>query len=268
VNWDPAQCPEQAWRNAGQLPAGTSGSDMAAGEGSALIQDEPRVRIVLSVNGDSGERQVSKIYRTPLALTWRDLFRYPQAQREFENLQYAFQKKLPVAEALGFGLRRRIGRDWYSQLTTAFLEGTTLRDVLAQNIAGREELIGMAGRLVAAMHRAGMVWGTAHTGNFMVHSGSPVTMSAFDVPYAFCTGRNMISNRLALYDVWNMVVDFRTQCRLDESLVGLFFEAYASGAGLDTKDLQSRVNARRGKKSVFLERLFIRTVRSFRLRPF
>jgi len=268
VNWDPAQSPDQAWQQAGKLPRGTSESDLAGGEHAILIQDEPRVRIVLSVAHESGARQVSKIYRTPLALTWRDLFRYPQAQREFENLQFAFQQGLPVAEPLGFGLRRRVGSDWYSQLTTAFLEGTTLRDVLARNGAGREELIGAAGRQVAAMHRAGIIWGTAHTGNFMVHTDSPVTMSAFDFPYAFCTGKDRTGSRLALYDVWNMVVDFRTQCRLDESLVGLFFEAYASEAGLDTKDLQSRVDARQGRKSVFLERLFIRTVRSFRLRPF
>ncbi|MFC1689282.1 lipopolysaccharide kinase InaA family protein [Pseudomonadota bacterium] len=268
MSWDPAQSPDQAWQSARELPRGTTESDLAGGGHAVLVQDEPRVRIVLSASGGSGTRQVSKIYRTPLALTWRDLFRYPQAQREYENLQFAFQKKLPVAEPLGFGLRRRVGSDWYSQLTTAFLEGTTLRDVLAQNIAGREELIGMAGRLVATIHRKGMVWGTAHSGNFMVHSGSPATMSAFDFPYAFCTGKDRAGSRLALYDVWNMVVDFRTQCRLDESLVGLFFEAYAAEAGLDTKNLQSRVDARQGKKSVFPERLFIRTVRSFRLRPF
>lgn len=268
MSWNPAQNPDQAWQQAGDLPRGTTESDLADGERSVLIQDEPRVRIVLSLAEGTGARQVSKIYRTPLALTWRDVIRYPQAQREYENLQYAFQKGLPVAEPLGFGLRRRPGSDWYSQLTTAFLEGTTLRDALARNSAGIDELVGMAGRLVATMHRAGMVWGTAHSGNFMVHSGSPATMSAFDFPYAYCTGKDMTGSRLALYDVWNMVVDFRTQCRLDEPLVRLFFEAYASGAGLDPKDLQSWVGARRGRKSVFLERLFIRTVRSFRLRPF
>lgn len=268
MSWNPAQSPDQAWQSAGELPRGTTDSDLAGGGRAVLIQDEPRVRIVLSLAEGTGARQVSKIYRTPLSLTWRDVIRYPQAQREFENLQYAFQNGLPVAEPLGFGLRRQVGRDWYSQLTTAFLEGITLRDALAQNIPGMDELIGMAGRLVATMHRKGMVWGTAHSGNFMVHSGSPATMSAFDFPYAFCTGKDRAGSRLALYDVWNMVVDFRTQCGLEERLVRIFLDAYGSRADVDPIDLKSQVDARRGRKSVFWERLIIRTLRSFRLRPF
>ena len=268
MSWDPAQSPDQAWQLAGELPRGTTDSDLADGEHAVLIQDEPRVRIVLSLAEGTGTRQVSKIYRTPLSLTWRDVIRYPQAQREYENLQYAFQKGLPVAEPLGFGQRRQVGRDWYSQLTTAFLEGITLRDALARNIPGIDELIGMAGRLVATMHRKGMVWGTAHSGNFMVHSGTPATMSAFDFPYAFCTGKDRAGSRLALYDVWNMVVDFRTQCGLEERLVRIFLDAYGSRADVDPIDLKSQVDARRGRKSVFWERLIIRTLRSFRLRPF
>jgi tRNA A-37 threonylcarbamoyl transferase component Bud32 len=268
VSWNPAQSPDIAWRLAGELPRGTAESDLKSVRGSVLLQDEPRIRIVLSHSAEASRRQVSKIYRTPLALTWRDLFRYPQAQREYENLQYAFGKGLPVAEPLGYGLRRIPGRDWYSQLTTAFLEGETLRDVLSRGNEGREALISGAGRLVAAMHRAGMVWGTAHSGNFMVEGNAEQSLSAFDVPYALCTGKDMTASRFALYDVWNMAVDFRTLCRLDEPLVRMFFEAYGAEAGLDPASLMAQVNARKGRKSVFRERLYIRTVRSFRLRPF
>ena len=268
MSWDPAQKPDLAWQLAGGLPRGTSGSEQEVGEGAVLLQDEPRIRIVLSRCSETSRRQVSKIYRTPLALTWRDLFRYPQAQREFENLQYAFGKGLPVAEPLGFGLRRIPGRDWYSQLTTAYLKGNTLRDILASRTEGRKELVSGAGRLVAAMHRAGMVWGTAHSGNFMVDDDGDDSLSAFDVPYALCTGKDMTGSRFALYDVWNMAVDFRTQCKLDESLVRLFFEAYGQGVGIGPSTLLSQVSERRGRKSVFWERLYIRTVRSFRLRPF
>ena len=268
MSWDPAQKPDLAWQLAGGLPRGTSDSEQEVGEGAVLLQDEPRIRIVLSHNAETSKRQVSKIYRTPLALTWRDLFRYPQAQREFENLQYAYGKGLSVAEPLGFGLRRIPGRDWYSQLTTGYLNGTTLRDLLATRTDGREGLVSGAGRLVAAMHRAGMVWGTAHSGNFMVDEDDDGSLSAFDAPYALCTGKDMTGSRFALYDVWNMAVDFRTQCKLDESLVQLFFEAYGEGVGTDPSALHSQVSARRGRKSVFWERLYIRTVRSFRLRPF
>jgi len=271
VSWDFAQSPDQAWQNAGQLAGGNGGSDPSADHPGILIQDESRIRIVMSATGDLSTRRISKIYRTPLALTWRDLFRYPQAQREFENLQYAFQKGLPVAEPLGFGLKRFPGRDWFSQLTTGYLEGATLRDVLGQPGRDEEELaalVGEAARLVARMHKAGLIWGTAHSGNFMVNSKSGNPMSAFDFPYALCTDKNMVGSRFALYDVWNMTVDFRTQCRLEPSLVDLFFEAYGDETGTDPVILQSQVNARRGRKAVFWERLYIRTVRSFRLRPF
>jgi tRNA A-37 threonylcarbamoyl transferase component Bud32 len=233
---------------------------------AVLIQDEPRIRIVLSASGE-GERQVSKIYRTPLALTWRDLFRYPQAQREHENLQYASENGLAVARSLGFGLSRRLGSDWYSQLTTIFLEGETLRDVLARTTADRHILISRAGQLVAAMHRAGLVWGTAHTGNFMVHGDADGSLTAFDLPYAYFSGQNMVGGRLALYDIWNMTVDMRTQCGLDESVVQCFFDAYASVAETNADSLKAAVDARKGRNSVFPERLFIRTVRSFRLKP-
>jgi tRNA A-37 threonylcarbamoyl transferase component Bud32 len=271
VSWDFAQSPDQAWQNAGQLPHRSDDPDLSAEHPGVLIQDEPRIRIVMSSSGIASTCRISKIYRTPLALTWRDLFRYPQAQREFENLQYAFQKGLPVAEPLGFGLKRFPGRDWFSELTTGYLEGITLRDVLGQ--PGKDEkelaaLIAEAGHLVARMHKAGMIWGTAHSGNFMVNTGSGNAISAFDFPYALCTGKDMVGSRFALYDVWNMAVDFRTQCRLEPSLVDLFFEAYGDETDTDPAILQSQVNARRGRKAVFWQRLYIRTVRSFRLRPF
>jgi tRNA A-37 threonylcarbamoyl transferase component Bud32 len=267
VNWDSAQSPDRAWRHAGELQRIEDATDLANAREAILLQDEARIRIVLSTSSE-GERQVSKIYRTPLALTWRDLFRYPQAQREHENLQFAFERGLPVAKSLGFGLSRRFGSDWYSQLTTVFLEGETLRDVLARTTADREKLIYQAGQLVAAMHQAGMVWGTAHTGNFMVHGDAGRSMTAFDLPYAYCAGKNMVGGRLALYDIWNMTVDMRTQCGLDEPVVRRFFDAYASEADVNADSLQAEVDARKGRNSVFPERLFIRTVRSFRLKPF
>ena len=253
---------------AGDLPPGLLESDLEAGQDSVLLQDESRIRIVLFRSTENSRPRVSKIYRTPVALTWRDLFRYPQAQREFENLQFAFGKGLPVAEPLGFGLSRQPGRDWYSQLTTAYLHGRTLRDLLASRDGGREVLVSGAGRLIAEMHLAGMVWGTAHSGNFMVGGGTEESLSAFDVPYALCTGNDMTGSRFALYDIWNMVVDFRTQCRLEKNLVLLFLEAYASAAGADPATLQAQVDRRRGRKSVFAERLYIRTVRAFRLKPY
>lgn len=258
MTWKNSYNPEKSWCTAADLPE------------EMLIQDERKVRVVLSLPDNSGSRQVTKIYRTPRALTWRDLFRYPQAQREFESLQYANENGLPVVEPLGWGLSRKPGRDWYSQLTTVYLEGNTLRDVLGQPGAGsgrREELIRETGRLIAAMHGKGLIWSTAHSGNIMVNPQSDRELTAFDLPYAMCTRNDMFGTRYALYDLLCMAHDFRKLCQLDKPLIDLFYSTYAGAAKLDAELLHQRVGSIAGKKSFFWERICLRTLQSFRLKP-
>ena len=258
MTWANSHNPEKNWLNAADLP-----KDM-------LIQDERKVRVVLSSPDDSGSRQVTKIYRTPLALTWRDLFRIPQAQREFGNMQYAHDCGLPVVEPLGWGLSRRPGRDWFSQLSTVYLEGDTLREVLGQSGIGAErraELIRESGRLMAIMHARGLIWSTAHSGNIMVNPQSGRELTAFDLPYALCTATDMYGTRYALYDLICMAHDFRKLCQLEKPLIDLFFSAYAEAAELGPENICLNMDSVPGKKAFSWERICLRTLKSFRLKP-
>jgi len=270
MSWTQSQNPKENWHSSAELPRGAPGSGLASSDSCLLIQDERRVRIVLSLPDGSGNRQITKIYRTPLELTWRDLFRYPQAQREFENLQYAFQRGLPVVEPLGWALHRRPGRDWFSQLSIAFLEGDTLNVVLnrpAVEKERQEELARETGALMASMHREGLIWGTAHGGNIMVMSQVDPLLVAIDLPYALCSGKDMCGSRYALYDLWSIANDCRKACRLEKYQVDLLLAAYAAGAGADPESLRRQVESIPGRNTFFWDRVSVRTLKSFRLRP-
>jgi len=270
MRWTKSQNPEENWHSAAELPRGTPGSGLASSDGCLLIQDERRVRIVLSSPDGSGNRQITKIYRTPIELTWRDLFRYPQAQREFDNLQYAFQRGLPVVEPLGWALRRRPGREWFSELTIAFLEGDTLNVVLNRPGVGKalqEELARETGKLMASMHCQGLIWGTAHGGNIMVLSQADPSLVAIDLPYAMCSAKDMCGTRYALYDVWSIANDCRKACQLEKYQVDLLLAAYAAGAGTDPGPLRRQVESIPGRNSFFWDRVRVRTLQSFRIRP-
>lgn len=265
----PGTDPEKSWHSAGELPAGTA--IPATGGSAVLVQDEPKIRIVLSLAPDSETRLITKIYRTPLALTWRDLFRIPQAQREFGNLQFAFQKGLPVVEPFSYGIRRRPGHDWFSQLTISFMEGETLWDVLNQPGITEEqttELLRKACRLIAMMHRAGLVWGTVHFGNFMVNESAENLLTAFDLPYALCAAKDMRDSRYALYDLWSMERSCRAMHGLDRRVIKELYVAYAGEAGGDPEHWRDRVRSTEAKKGFLWDRIYMRSVGSFRLRPF
>jgi tRNA A-37 threonylcarbamoyl transferase component Bud32 len=261
--------PEKSWHRAGELRPGTAIPD--PGGSAVLVQDEPKIRIVLSLVPDSQTPQITKIYRTPLALTWRDLFRVPQAQREFDNLQFAFQKGLPVAEPVAYRVKRRIGQDWFSQLTISFLEGDTLWEVLNQPGTTEKqttELIRKASRLIAMMHRAGLVWGTVHFGNFMVNDSAENLLTAFDLPYTLCAAKDMRNSRYALYDLWSMERTCRAMRGLDRGMIKELYAAYAGEAGGDPEHWRARVRATEAKKGFLWDRIYMRSVGSFRLRPF
>ncbi len=269
--WDHATKPERMWKIADGLAKGRADATQSPEGRSILIQDEPWVRIVVAPLGDPSKRQVTKIYRTAPYLVWRDLFRTPQAQREFQNLDYAGQKSLPVAQGLAWGVSRRPGKPWYSQLSTVFLEGSTLRDLLGRAETKQDskaKLIGETGRLIAKFHRNGLIWGSAHTGNIMVASTRDSALVAFDFPYALCTGKNMSTSRLARYDLWSMARDCRKLCRLENSLIDLLFSEYARELGFCADRLREQVDPESGRGSTFWDRVRLRALHSFRIRSF
>lgn len=263
---------KSVWRKAGDLPVGTLEQfpETARFEDKILIQDEPRIRIFFALFGEKMQPGVTKIYRTPCPLTWRDLFRIPVAQREFQNLRYARGRKLPVAESLECKVQRSPGRDWFSLITTGFLDGCTMREVLGRAETTNENKAGLvrkSAKLLALMHREGLVWGTAHTGNFMVHPQTDGALTAFDLPYALCTGKDMRSSALARYDLHTMVSDFRRLCGLDEQMVDTFFRAYAEEANMNPDTVRRQFDEQSKRRGFKWSRVWLRTLSSFRLRP-
>lgn len=235
-----------------------------------LIQDEQRIRIFLERCGEQMHRCVTKIYRTPVLLTWRDLFRVPVAERESRNLKYAASRKLPVVESLGHGVQRTPGEEWFSLISTAFLDGDTMRAALGQPaVTGKQKsaLVRKSAEMLALMHREGLIWGTAHTGNFMVSPQPGGALTAFDLPYAVCTHQDMRSSDSALYDLHTMVRDFRRLCGLEEAFIDEFFSAYAGAAGREAGDVRAQFETRLKNRGFTWSRIWLRTLSSFRLRP-
>lgn len=260
------------WHRAGELTRGVPGEDSESllFQDGRLIQDEQRIRIIHEFCGDNKQRCVTKIYRTPLGLTWRDLFRVPPAQREFRNLQYAEEKKLPAVAPLGQGVQRTPGRDWFSLVSTAFLDGNTLRAALGQPEITEEQkstLVRKSAELLALLHREGLIWGTAHTGNLMVSPKPGGELTAFDFPYSVCLHKDMRSSTSAHYDLYTMVCDFRRLCDLDEPVIDTFFSAYATAAGREAGDVRAKFDARLKSHGFTWSRIWLRTLSSFRLMP-
>jgi tRNA A-37 threonylcarbamoyl transferase component Bud32 len=255
--------PESMWLNAGQIAQGFPDPGDLSHDRWWLIKDEPRVRILLSPPDDAGDRLVSKIYRIPKSLIWRTLFLTSRAQREFQNLEYAYQRGLPVVEPLNWGEARQWGCAGFSQLTMGYVDGTPLPELMRQpglQQSVREDLTIQLGELMAGMHRAGIVWMTAYPRNIMVIPGPGPSLVAFDFPYALCTGQDMRGSRFALLDLSWMMKRCVLKCQFNETLLQSFYLAYTGGKGDAAKQLRSRVEAQ-SRASLFRNRILVRVAR-------
>lgn len=259
------QCedPESMWLNAGHMEQGFPDPGELSDDRWWLIKDEPRVRILLSPTDDAGGRLVSKIYRIPKSLVWRTLFLTSRAQREFQNLEYARQRGLPVVEPINWGETRRWGCAGFSQLTMEFVDGAPLPELMCQpglQQSVREDLTNQLGELMARMHRAGVVWMTAYPRNVMVISRPGPSLVAFDFPYALYTGKDMQGSRFALLDLSWMMKRCVLKCQFNETLLQSFYLAYTGGTGEAATQLRSRVEAQ-SKASLFRDRILVRVAR-------
>lgn len=255
--------PESIWLNADHLARGFPEPEDLSHDRWWLVKDEPRVRILLSPPDDAGGRLVSKIYRIPKPLVWRTLFLTSRAQREFQNLEYARQRGLPVVEPINWGETRRWGCAAYSQLTMGFVDGTPLPEFMCQpglQQSVREDLSIQLGELMVRMHLAGVVWMTAYPRNIMVVSNPGPSLVAFDFPYALCTGKDMQGSRFALLDLSWMMKRCVLKCQFNEALLQSFYLAYTRGAGDAAKQLRSRVETQT-KAGLFRDRIFVRVAR-------
>lgn len=259
------------WSEAGKAQAAPPGTgDPGTGQ-DWLLKTESRVRILLSRPSPDGIRVVSKIYRTPARLAWRTLFMTSRAKREYHNLVFAFDKGLPVVQPLGWSDTRRLGCVRYNQLSMVYRHGQTLIDYM--KLAGmepetRETVFRQAGELLAGIHKAGIAWGTALPRNIMVSGPDPENsqpgVTAFDFPYAYCSGRDIRGSRYALTDLWWMADDWLTRTGFDDKMLDMFYSAYADDNGDDPKELRRRVE-RLTKRQIRLNRIRVRIVQAFRL---
>jgi tRNA A-37 threonylcarbamoyl transferase component Bud32 len=255
--------PESMWLNARHIAQGFPDPGDLSDDHWRLIKAEPRVRILLSPPDDAGGRLVSKIYRIPKALIWRTLFLTSRARREFQNLEYACRRGLPVVEPINWGDTRRWGCAGFSQLTMGFADGIPLPELMCQSglqQSVREDLTIQLGELIARMHRAGLVWMTAYPRNIMVISSPRPSLVAFDFPYALCTGKDMQGSRFALLDLSWMMKICVLKCQFTENLLRSFYLAYTGGTDEVATQLRSRVEAQ-SRASLFRDRILVRVAR-------
>jgi hypothetical protein len=251
---DPCYDAESLWARAGNARLPIAGETDLATDLEWLLKTESRVRVFLhAVDGDANGgavRIVSKIYRTPPALAWRTFGLVSRAKREFKTLKVAFERKVPVVQPFGWSDTRTFGCMRFNQLSMAYVPGETLIEFMQRHKqaggpdqAQTDRVVAGVGELLASLHRAGIVWGTALPRNVMVFPAGPGSFSVagFDFPYASCLGSDVSGSRFAHTDLWWMAGGCAADCGFDERMLELFYLAYIGGTGIQASELRSRV---------------------------
>lgn len=245
---------QSLWIRAGNAqPAATGETDLASDQ-EWLLKTESRVRILLhAVDGDAdgkAVRVVSKIYRTPPALAWRTFGLVSRAKREFKTLKVAFERNVPVIQPFGWSDIRAFGCVRFNQLTMAYVPGESLIEFMQRfrqadgpDQDQADQVVAGVGEMLASLHRAGIVWGTALPRNVMVfRSGAgSFDVAAFDFPYASCLGSDVSGSRFAHSDLWWMAGECATHCGFDERMLELFYSAYMGNTGVQASELRTQV---------------------------
>ena len=182
--------------------------DRLAKRGRVSLKEERDVRI--EVLGDADEAVVCKTYRNSGTRWFQTLCRASRAHREFENLRAVRQTGVRCIEPVTWSERRRYCGVDASMLATRLLPGCQpLKRVLAElppasRFSTRRRLIGAMGRLVATLHRHGVLWCAAMPRNVLV-VGDPdrTELAVCDVPAAIQVGRSLHGSRLALIDLFD-----------------------------------------------------------------
>jgi len=159
--------------------------------------------------GTGAEAVVRKTYRN-LGTRWLQSFgRRARAEREFTNLRAVEAIGVPCTAAVAWSAKRRLGCVDQSTLVTRFVERSrTLKQVLAESQRGpawrtRAGLAAAMGRLVARLHRGGLVWGTAMPRNVLVvGDAAAAELAVCDTPAALRIGRPVLATWLGEIDVF------------------------------------------------------------------
>jgi hypothetical protein len=166
--------------------------------------------VTVEVLGDGDEAVVCKTYHNTGTRLLQTLWRTSRARREFDNLRAISEAGLPCTEPVAWSERRRLGCVEESMLATRLLrDSQPLKHVLADlpaasRFAARRRLIQAAAGLVAALHRHGVLWGTAMPRNVLVVGDADrAELAVCDVPAGIRTGRSLHGSRLAMIDLFD-----------------------------------------------------------------
>jgi tRNA A-37 threonylcarbamoyl transferase component Bud32 len=245
---------QSLWIRAGNAQPAAAGETDLATDREWLLKTESRVRVLLHAVDDAADsktvRVVSKIYRTPPALAWRTFGLVSRAKREFKTLEVAFERNVPVVQPFGWSDIRAFGCVRFNQLTMAYVPGETLIEFTQRSRQAdgpdqdqADRVVAGVGEMLASLHRAGIIWGTALPRNVMIfRSGAgPFKVAAFDFPYASCLGSDVSGSRFAHTDLWWMADGCVADCGFDERMLEIFYSAYIGNTGVQVSELRSQV---------------------------
>jgi tRNA A-37 threonylcarbamoyl transferase component Bud32 len=226
-----------------------------------LIKKETDARILLTEADQAGRRLCLKIYQFPGKLRWRYLFSAPRVKREFENMVTCRNLGIPVPEPVSWCELRSLGLQKYNAIATVYEPLRDLGQVLSDIPEGesrRVELIEAAGKLLAQMHRSGVVWATPFPRNILVNEDRGTQLLAFDMPYACKFKRALVGGRPAAYDLELLIRFGLNQSNFESQEALQLLKAYSD----DDSACRTLVQTLRSRTSLgrFMDRIFVRSL--------
>lgn len=240
-----------------------------AAQHRAVLKDEPATLVELLGHGTGAV--VCKTYRNS-GLRWlQSCLRLSRARREHDNLRAVAAAGVPCTLPLGCSERRRHLGVVRSQLVTRFLPDCkpvkTWLQLLPRPRRERQWLVQQMGRLLAAMHRHGLLWCTPMPRNFLLQ-GLPGSgrLLVCDVPALVRFPRPIDGSRAALLDLFDAVAspsrrrDFSRQEQLR------YLRAYCGGDRARARQLLAAL-WRRSAPGQRLRKNLVMAARTYVLAP-
>lgn len=177
-----------------------------------LLKDEPNTRVELITDraARDDEARVEKTYRNRGLALLQTFARRSRARREHDNLRAVEALGVPCTQALAYSEHRRFGLVFESTLVTRYLPDTVpMKRVLAElprerEFAVRRRLLAAMARLVADLHRGGLLWGTAMPRNVLiVGEAKAARLAVCDVPGAVRVAHSLHGSALARLDLFD-----------------------------------------------------------------
>ena len=251
-----------AWKATETLPVSDLSLPGAPAESQLLLKKESRVRILLSPADSADQRICIKLYRVPNRLRWRTAYSVARARRELDNLQAAYDAKVPVIRALDWAEERHLGLMQFNAIATEYVAGKNMADMLREpdtDATQRIELIKNSGKLLAKLHQVGMVWMTALPRNIIVDEAKKSELLALDMPYGSQFGDSIKEKAPAIYDLHMMLKYGLSQERFDTPDATAFLEAYCNSDVTKMRLLTERLK-NRSKTGDFINRIALRSL--------